>query len=1477
MKKRLMALVLCLTVMMTMFAPLANATEEDLLSTPTPTPAPAAATVEPQAESAHESAAPTAAHTEQPSAQPAETVGQPVATAAPAATAVPAETAASPVEEAVSGMIAVTAGSDVNLRTAPGRDSESLGKIAQSGTAVKPLKKVTLPGGEVWYAVEYEGCTGYIFGDLLTLSAAPAAAETPAAAATPETQETPETPAPVITEPDAVYTYEFSNTTSEVIYGYQATATLGQSVSVPRNGRVVLSGPAGQWQILVGGVWADLAGADSSVALTYALLKNAGSSTRIRCLDAAGNPQGESAVTLTDAVSVAAPAQEPVLKKTPLRAAAPAAVVANADDETPVADTFVVTIDYKFANGIAAADSWTATIAKGGSLKTTVKSPEVVGYTPDQAEVTLDESDISDNITKTVFYSPANVGFKVEHYWQNLDDDEYALHEQELKDGNTDSVVGNGLAKKYDGFSALLYDATTKVAAAGNTVVKIYYDRNYYLLSLDLDGGYGAEPVYGRYGASISVANPTKPGYIFGGWNPTIPGTMPAENKTCTAKWTLKDAVDFTVVFWYENADDANYSYAGSITDQAKAGTEVKSANYQYASFTGRDDTHFTYNAAKAETVTVAGDGSTVLNVYYTRKTYTLKFRVLDCDKWLFHSHDDSCYKKVATITAKYDAKISDEFNKAPFTTTYNGRAWECTDRDKYSYALQTLDRMPGFDATFNLYDKSSNAKKTIYYYVQKVGTTVNANIWPRNANNFDLLKQVDTYFNYATYNEEYHEIQGFTRYSANVAGFSGNRKNFDNNRLNLYYMRNSYTLKFYNHDGYVTDKDETVQYEAPLSSYNFVPEYPANLEANAYEFAGWYTTSGCYAGSEADLNTMTMPASRMILYAKWAPVTHTVKTYLTKDVLDNGGDPLDTWSEVPHGTVVTYPPTAPENGQYTFVGWFYTEDGVEKPFNFSMPVTKDLELYAKWSTNAMIRFIIHYVDENGNKIADDYEGQALAGTTQTFDAKLGNDLYEGYREGYYPRVSSSNLDMDINQDTVECTFVYESKPSMPYIVRYLEKGTEKVLHEQKKEDTKSAIVTEKFVVVPKYRPDAYQKQLVITADEAKNVITFWYERDTTHAPLHVVHWVQNIEGDEYTLYSERTDLNAVVGAKVTENPLSIDGFTYNPGKSTNTGVVEAGSGLELNLYYDRNTYPYLFKFVDKATDKKMGEAVSGVARYQAQVTERAKQFPGYTCVSGDQQTISIAIESPATDKNLRIFYYDETQVTIHYVAVTEDGGSVSLSDETIGVLTGDPKGSAPTAKTGYVFVGWYTDEECAISVNPEWVDSLTGKIVPKQSVNLGTSATPIMVYAGATYYAKFVKLVNVTVTKEVTGNLGDKSKDFKFVATYTVNGESKSEQFYLKHDGTWPLQNIPVGTVVTITEDEYSGYTTTNDKGEGGREATITVAEGENSVTFTNNKQAVPDTGVLLDSLPYVVILAVVVLGAALVIVRRRKHRDDD
>ena len=504
-------------------------------------------------------------------------------------------------------------------------------------------------------------------------------------------------------------------------------------------------------------------------------------------------------------------------------------------------DTYSIVINYVFKeSGETAAPSWTATVSAGSDLKQDVTSPAVVGYTPDQAVVKLDYTNITEDQTITVEYSPALVNFTVRHYLQNVDDDKYTLDRTETKQGYTEAAVGEALKDtQYDGhgFTALLYDTTTKIAADGSTVVEIYYDRNYYLLSLDLDGGYGADPVYARYGAAISVAEPTKPGYTFSGWSPALPATMPAENRTLKAQWTPKDAVNYTVVFWYENADDAEYSYAGSVTQSAAAGTSVSSGDFQSTSFTGRDADHFTYNSAKAETVTVAGDGSTVVNVYFTRNTYTLTFRELTCNKSSWgHSHSDSCYTTRATITAKWNAKISDEFSKAPFNTTYNGRAWECTEENKYSYALQTLDRMPGFDATFNLYDQSSNTKKTIYYYVQKVGTTVSSTSWPTSTANFDLLKQVDTYFNYATYDEEYHEIQGFTRYSKQVSGFTGynyasNAKQFSNNKLDLYYLRNSYTLKFFNHGSELTDKEASVQYEAPLGSYDFTPDYPAGLE----------------------------------------------------------------------------------------------------------------------------------------------------------------------------------------------------------------------------------------------------------------------------------------------------------------------------------------------------------------------------------------------------------------------------------------------------------------------------------------------------------------------------------------------------------------------------------------------------------------------------------------------------------------------
>lgn len=796
-------------------------------------------------------------------------------------------------------------------------------------------------------------------------------------------------------------------------------------------------------------------------------------------------------------------------------------------------DTYSVVIKYVFADGSQAAPSWTATLARGSAYHNTVTSPTVVGYTPDRATVELDYTAINDDVTETVIYKPAEVSFTVKHYQQNTDNDNYTLADTETRTGYTESEVGAGLAKtSYEGFTALLYDTTTKIAADGSTEVEIYYDRNYYLLSLDLAGGWGADPIYARYGAVISLSSPTKPGYTFAGWNPTAPTNMPAENKTLTAQWTPVNSVDYTVVFWYQNANDDGYSYAGNLTQSGKPGASVSSGQFSGTDFTGRDASHFTYNAAKAETVTVNGDGSTVVNVYFTRNTYTLKFRVLDCDKWVLHSHSDSCYKVVKTITAKYQQDIHSNF---PIKDGNDTIWWTVPDgcsSFKPDTQLGSIDIMPGENITFTKYDSESGAD--IYYYIEALNGQ--SGTYTHGGKNFTLYKTINiTNSGYLTYSEEFHDITGFTQWWSDPAFNKmeqGGKTSGINSKNYLCYTRNSYTLKFYNYGTELTDHQATLQYEAPLKDKNFTPAYPSNLEANAYEFAGWYTTPGCYDGSEVNWDTDTMPAGDLILYAKWAPKTHTVRTFLTEEAMKAATAPIDTWENVPHRSTIEKPQN-PTNGQYSFVGWFYQENGVEKAYDFSMAVTKDMDLYAKWISNTLVQYTIHYQLEDGTTIAPDTTGSALAGATKTFDAKTGTDLNQGYQTGYFPKVGSHSITMNIDGDNV-FTFVYVPGEKVNYTVRYLEKDTNKVLHEEKHAATRDAVVTEKFVTITEYAPDAYQKRLVLSADEGSNVITFWYVKDTEHAHVQIIHWVQNIAGDGYTEYSSSTNLNGLIGETYT-------------------------------------------------------------------------------------------------------------------------------------------------------------------------------------------------------------------------------------------------------------------------------------------------------------------------------------------------------
>ena len=946
-------------------------------------------------------------------------------------------------------------------------------------------------------------------------------------------------------------------------------------------------------------------------------------------------------------------------------------------------EMYTVVINYVFEDNSKAAPEWVGTIYKGSAFKKDVKSPEVVGYTPNRSVVSFDIAAADRNVTETVTYSPAEVNYTVKHYQQNVDNDNYVLVETETKTGYTNSLISANLEKKYDGFKALNYNTDVKIAADGSTIVEIKYDRNYYMLSLNLDGGYGVEPIYARYGAAITLGEPTKAGYTFTGWDKSVPTTMPANDVTLTAQWKVDDRVDYLVQYWLENANDNDYSYDSSVTKTAAPGTVITKVDDK--SYTG-----FKYDRTNG--ATVAADGSSVVNVYYKRNTYTLRFEnvrgALKCTKqehkhsdacckhggtsFTHWSHSDSCcklglsshthnvncyYDYVEFTNIKYGADTSPWWNKAP-----SGYLWFTMQNGNTFYTA--APDMPNSNLT--IYgQKSGSSSTTIHYYEEGTTTSIKPDL---------TVQKTDWSFT----KEDFIEIPGFT-YSSNEE----NSKDYY-----LYYTRNSYKLDFNSANGIV--KSETIPYEKALSGYNFTPGYPAKLEAGAYKFDGWYTDPGCT--NAVDWETAKMPYKNTVVYAKWAPVVHTVTFAKTE------GAAADATQQVNHNELAQNYTTT--NGSYTFIGWFYKDaNGVEHAFDLSMPVKHNMNLYAKWRTDVLVNYIIHYKLADGTPVADDTTGSAFVLETKTFEAKVGDALYADYAEGYFPDVPSHSIKMENNQAN-EFTFVYAPADKVTYTVKYLEKGTNTQLHTPKTVETTKAVVTEIFEPVKGYAVDEYQKRLILTAGEgaATNEITFWYTKDEIHAPVTIIHWTQNIEGEGYTQYQTSTE-QGTIGNDYKAEWTTIEGFHRNEGKSNVEGNLKDYTGLVLNLYYDRDMITYTFHFVDSVTGEQIANDIQGEARYGKTVSQEARPINGYKLAEGTPELKAITVGTVSAANEFTFYYIGYFNV-VH----VKDGGMNKITTEVDYTRSVIDNGYNLTAAVtpNYLYGGAFTEAVCdATHVQP--------------------------------------------------------------------------------------------------------------------------------------------------------------------------------
>lgn len=219
-----------------------------------------------------------------------------------------------------------------------------------------------------------------------------------------------------------------------------------------------------------------------------------------------------------------------------------------------------------------------------------------------------------------------------------------------------------------------------------------------------------------------------------------------------------------------------------------------------------------------------------------------------------------------------------------------------------------------------------------------------------------------------------------------------------------------------------------------------------------------------------------------------------------------------------------------------------------------------------------------------------------------------------------------------------------------------------------------------------------------------------------------------------------------------------------------------------------------------------------------------------------------------------------------------------------------------------YELKGWYTEDPLGdINVHgpkiedDEWLDHGTNG-----DGYLTTSTDAVRedgtVYFYAVWEPETQKPIR-TITKKVEGLFGDRSKQFRIVVTGPNNFR---QEFTLAHGENGTLNNlmVQVGDVITITEYDASDYDTTaqiyyrsngllganGQELTGGNEKTTTITitddmidMDEINITVTNEKDAQVDNGVLLDTLPYILILVVVVGGGVLLFLRKRKNDDDE
>lgn len=549
----------------------------------------------------------------------------------------------------------------------------------------------------------------------------------------------------------------------------------------------------------------------------------------------------------------------------------------------------------------------------------------------------------------------------------------------------------------------------------GTSDITLYakVEKGYWLTFESNGGSYVAPAFYANGTIAAAPDEPAKSGYTFAGWYTDEGLTMAAnfgsitESDTLYAKWTENGNTRYTVIHWLENADDDGYSADTAVdTKYGKTGADTAASARSYTGFTAQTITQ----------KTIAGDGSTIVSVYYKRNVYKVTFYLddpiyncgkekhthrwpgcydwrgnLDCGKEA-HTHSSACGKiETIVIEAKHGANISDQW------PTVNGSSTWRTKKNSGPYQVN-IDTMPLGGTNF-YGPKTGNRYETAYYYVEVLpGETGESG--PGNLNYKLDHKDTSPGTGYYVTKEDKYAITGFTYKDGTQNGGSYNGAKF-------YYTRNSYNILFMNNG--VKEKTVAKKFEQSIEDASYTPAAPAGM--TDYVFDGWYTNEQC-EGDAFVFTGKTMPANNITLYAKWVAPTYTVTVYdqngnyLGKTTVSKG-DTVTDWLSTQKNKITL------DTGD-SFLGWVLKSDDNSldgMPFNFSTKITRDYELRAKVGSKA--QYSVTYNPNGGAGSMTDNEKYAK-GAEATVKSNNGftngdkvflswNTAADGTGKTYYP------------------------------------------------------------------------------------------------------------------------------------------------------------------------------------------------------------------------------------------------------------------------------------------------------------------------------------------------------------------------------------------------------------------------------------------------------------------------------------------